>query len=58
MLKDRINREKRQENSKRRKYLERKLASWRISKPKYDVKENNWKRVRNKWSKKTNLVSY
>jgi len=57
MLKDRINREKRQENSKRRKHLERKLASWCISKPKYDVKENNWKRVRNKWSKKTNLVS-
>jgi hypothetical protein len=58
MLKDRITREKRQENSKRRKYLERKLVSWCISKPKCDVKENNWKRVRNKWSTKTNLVSY
>ncbi len=49
MLKDRITREKRQKNSKRGKHLERKLTCWCISKPKYDVKKNNWKGIRNKW---------
>ncbi len=58
MLKDRITREKRQKNSKRGKHLERKLTCWCISKPKYDVKKNNWKGIRNKWSTQTNLVSY